>query len=909
MKRRDFLKTSMITASLASSRKLIQPLKASESSVKEISQTDNRPAEYLRNEQAAPFLPKPPKQARSYKISPMSLAERTKRKIVPLRGFCSIAPGDMVSESLTAGNGAMYIELMGDPYSEQILFHHESLLMPWEKTVEAPKVADIFPQVRQMVLEGRHREALTLVLQRMNESSIKQNTEPHRTIPAFLMQLDFPKTESVKNYLRTVNFENSEINVTWTDEHGEWLRKTLTSRPDNVVVQSISAPTGQTVNVKISLQKSAGWNMSSGVTWGSHPTWGVSKGPEASDAKQDSSENRLIYKCILDPSVDKSGYAGVTRVVRNGGSAKIEENNLVIEKASSVMLLTRIEYYPEYNDEKAASLLEAVEKITPDYSVLLQNHSKVQSEMLNRVTIDFGGDSQYGMSVEELLADQRSRPDYSPALLQKVFEMGRYWFILTSGKYPNIPSETNFTINMQPPDLEPVDRRRGEEVRPAGLGLMQTAGALQGDLREGMEAYFNWVESLVADCRANAKNIFGFSGTSYPLWAQKGMGVKYYYSNNSTIGNLWPYWISAGGIAYRPFWDHYLATGDQDFLRNRIIPAYKELAQFYEEFLTATDKEGNYIFAPSFSPENTPSSTDSSSPVFVNATMDITVCREVLTNLIHACEVLDTEADNVQKWKAMLAKMPPYLLEPDGTLKEWAWPTLQEHYAHRHISHLYGVWPGDEIEPDRTPQLAQAAVIANRRRTFDTMSTAIAGETLPAYARCHRALAGARLKDETIVDVHLRQLIEQGYVSNSLRCSRDPYAGLVPDAHCGIPAIIMEMIAYSRPGVIELLPALPSSIVKGTIKGLLARTFAKINKLTWDMQAGTVDITITSLRKQDVTLIARHGIESISAPSGILGTFEKGNADCELHLPEKEPVEIHLKLGRSKPFDWISHVV
>ena len=100
----------------------------------------------------------------------------------------------------------------------------------------------------------------------------------------------------------------------------------------------------------------------------------------------------------------------------------------------------------------------------------------------------------------------------------------------------------------------------------------------------------------------------------------------------------------------------------------------------------------------------------------INASMDIAVCREVLANLIEACELLGIEADSVPKWKAMLAKLPPYLLEPDGAMKEWAWPTLEERYVHRHISHLYGVWPGDEIDPDRTPQLAKAAMIADRHR-------------------------------------------------------------------------------------------------------------------------------------------------------------------------------------------------
>jgi len=328
---------------------------------------------------------------------------------------------------------------------------------------------------------------------------------------------------------------------------------------------------------------------------------------------------------------------------------------------------------------------------------------------------------------------------------------------------------------------------------------------------------------------------------------------------------------------------------------------------FYEDFLTVTDADGNYMFVPSISPENTPSG-NVTGPKWVNATMDIAVCRDVLTNLIAACETLGIESDGVLKWNAIIEKLPPYLLEIDGTLKEWAWPTLQERYSHRHISHLYGIWPGDEIDPDRTPKLALSAEIANRKRTFDNMSTAVAGETLAAYTLCHRALVGARLKDDIIVNTQLKQLIEQGYISNALRCSREPYGIPVPDAQGGIPAILMEMLIYTRTGVIEVLPALPPSLKKGSISGMLARTFARINKLTWDMEARTVDITITSVKKQDITLIARYGIEDISAPPGILGNFRKGNADCELFLPEKEPVELHLKLGWHNPLDWVAQL-
>ena len=224
MKRREFLKS--VAVGVVGSLKISPALMAGETNSAKPGALsgDNRPAEYLHRVQGNRFRPKPPAPARTYPISPMPLAERVRRKLVPERGFCSLAPADLVRDTLTTGNGAMNIEVLGDPYAEQILFHHESLLLPWKRPLEAPNVADIFPQVRQMALEG-NREAVSRAVQRMSESPIKQNTEPHRTIPAFLMQLDLPKTASIRNYLRTVNFENSELQVAWTDERGDWLRR------------------------------------------------------------------------------------------------------------------------------------------------------------------------------------------------------------------------------------------------------------------------------------------------------------------------------------------------------------------------------------------------------------------------------------------------------------------------------------------------------------------------------------------------------------------------------------------------------------------------------------------------------------------------------------------------------------
>jgi alpha-L-fucosidase 2 len=894
MKRRTFLTKTAIAASVTTPLQSFFPFATngmssdntfhatSQDSEKSAGlQEDIRTADYLRRAQTERYLPGTPvfvesDQSTKVRVTPMSLAERRRRKIVPQHGFCSIAPGKTTSEGITSGNGKMNIELTGDPYSEQILFHHESLLMPWRRPLEAPKVADIFPQVRQMVMEGKYQDAIEFAFKQMEKGPIKANTWPHPTVPAFMMHLDLPKTTAVKDYLRTVNFETGETNVYWNDKHGDWNRRTFTSRPDNVIVQMLTAPKGKSVNAKIALSDSAR-RMRPNAAFKQEENKATDSGE--SEIQRDFNEHRLIYKCRLDPSTDNSGYAGVTRVVLNGGSARMEDGTLVIENALSLMLLTRIEWFADYSDEKVEALTFAVEQLTPDYEEMVKRHHKVQSEMFNRVTIDFDGASQYGISSEELFADQRSRSDYSPALLEKIFDMGRYWFILTSGKYCSMAAEVNANINLQ------------------------IAPGVQGDQREGMDAYFNWMESLAPDFRVNAKNIFGMRGTHYNLWPDKGMGVTFHYSSASNSGEIWPhpYWISAGGWCLRPFWDHYLVTGDLEFLRTRVVPAYKELALFYEDFLTVSGIDGNYIFAPSFSPENNPGNLNPSSMLVINATMDIAVCREVLTNLIKACETLGTDADDVKKWKAMLVKLPPYLMEIDGTLKEWSWPTLEERYSHRHISHLYGIWPGDEIDPDRTPKLALAAMLADRRRV---------PERLAAHGRCHRALVGARLKDCFMVDTELRQLIEQGYFATTLRSSHDPYAWPMPDAQGGVLSILMEMLLYSRPGIIEVLPALPSSLIKGSINGMLARTFARIDKLAWDMEARTVDITITSVRKQDITLIARYGIDEINAPAGILAsTFQKGKANCDLHVPDNIPIEIHLKIGKHEPLEWVDYVI
>ena len=728
MKRRDFLAKGTLAAGLAASPGLLAPILENRTSSAQLTEPSEqfakepeeiRSADYLRRAREDQLLPKMPARTDTHlsgvKIVPMPLDERMRRGIVPRRGFCSITPGS--DALLISGNGPINIDISCDPYSEQVNFRHESIFVP-RKPFEAPTIARILPQVRQMMLDGKYHEAAQLAHDEWHKTPLPTGGG-FGGAPAFSMHLDFPKSAAVTDYLRTVDFESTEVKVHWTDERGEWVRCTFTSRPDNLVVQWLTAPQGQSVNVRISLQRAVAPFRPTGIAAqqaaaaASSPRSGVARRPAAAPAQgefhQDYNEQRLIFKGILDPSVNNRGYAGVTRIVREGGTATMDGTTLVIDNAASVLLLTRIEAFADFSEQQVEALHQAVDQLTPDYAVLLERARKVQSEMLNRITVDFGGAAHYAKSSEELLAEQRSSPGYSGAYLEKLFEMCRYWFILTSGKYCSMQAETNANINLQ------------------------IAPGVQGNHREGMQAYFNWMESLAPDYRTNAKNIYGMRGTHYALTPTKESGV------DTTLrlrrfhrGDLAPCLLalrrrmvraSRSGIT---IWSPATWTS----CATTPCPPIKTSHCSTRTSSPSLDNNGNYIFVPSFSPENNPGNLNPGCMAVINASMDISVCREVLSNSDRSLRTAGHRGRQLSRnGRPSSQSCRLTCFKPDGSMKEWSWPTLSERYNHRHISHLYGVWPGDEIDPDRTPKLARPhsspTVIAFRSASLP-MAAAIA---------------------------------------------------------------------------------------------------------------------------------------------------------------------------------------
>ena len=298
-----------------------------------------------------------------------------------------------------------------------------------------------------------------------------------------------------------------------------------------------------------------------------------------------------------------------------------------------------------------------------------------------------------------------------------------------------------------------------------------------------------------------------------------------------------------------------------------LAEALLELAAFYEDFLARRDADGQVVFAPSYSPENAP---DGWAPMAINATMDIAAARHALRAAVRACDANHPAAG---KWTELLGLLPDYRLTAEGALAEWAWPPpgsgeppLPGDDDHRHVSHLYPVWPLHEITVADTPELAAAALLALRARGPQDDS---------AHGYLHKALAAARLRDAGLAGQLLAALCGQGFFFRSLMSSHYPKRSVCnTDAACALPGLLAEMLVDSvpggdaGPGRVELLPALPAFLPRGRVRGLRTLTGARVTSLRWDTAAGTAEAVLVSAaaREIDVSCWGSGHVRSVRLP-------------------------------------------
>ncbi|MBP5659882.1 MAG: hypothetical protein J6X08_00965, partial [Lachnospiraceae bacterium] len=318
-------------------------------------------------------------------------------------------------------------------------------------------------------------------------------------------------------------------------------------------------------------------------------------------------------------------------------------------------------------------------------------------------------------------------------------------------------------------------------------------------------------------------------------------------------------WLSS---EYMRYYDY---TGDENVLL-RGVKYWKEVVLFYEDFLVEDDK-GRYVFAPSYSPENTPLGSDS--PVAINATMDVSIAKEVYTNLIKACEILDIEEDNLPKWKRELSKFPDYAVNEDGALKEWIPAELKDDYHHRHSSHLYMVFPGYEALESGDDALMDACHKAARFRLIDGV------EAISGWGLAHLANISARIKDADLWYKAINRLVSVFTLGN-LFTSHNEHFLFQMDANCGLTNAVYEMIAYSGEDRVSFFPVWRDDFDNLTVKGLRLKGVVRISELS--KTKDSFYVKMDSQGRRDIR---------VELPDG----FSLDNGDTELMLYSGETLE------------------
>lgn len=801
------------------------------------------------------------------KYRPMEIEKR--RSILPHKSVSSLYPAKADEDVLVTANGRQRIDIVGEPYHERVIYRRERIMdMRWKDTPEPPDVAYAIPEARKFLREGKFEEAAKVMDKATKEAGYDKwiDSRPfgvefprlHPRLHSVIELLtEMEEGKDCHDYLRYLDMMTGEAVVRCEDEKGGVLRRSFVSFEKEAVVQEMGRLNGDAFDMKMRFVAPGGYDLPDHFDQFVLVTYNDMYKIEGSDVEICTTPDSCTVSLAYDPQFGERGYCCCSVIRTDGEASEREGGYIEIKNAHKVTVISRTAKYEEaYEHSFAQKVLEEVRAIQDSYEDMLAANRAYLEPMMERSRASFGGD--WAMAAEELLNQQHGGGELSAMMMEKLYDMGRFFMITDTGDDPPSLFQHNINTNLQ-----------------------VCSGNMTG-LPEIMDTYFRFYEEKFDDFRLNAKRFYGARGVLGNIHCDYNSGKFYQFSI------VYPHycWTACLGWIYNEFWGHYLVTGDKDFLRERVVPGLKEIALFYEDYLSDEDENGKVIFYPSYSPED-PSMNDYHVPfpkdvyaMNVNSLMDVMVCREVLDNLMEACSILGLEEPDYPKWKELRGKLPDYLLDEDGAVKEWSFRFSGENYDHRHVSHHYDIWPGRAISPEKTPELVKPFILSNRKRGHQDDS---------AHGVVHRYFTAVRLGDLPDAMHNLRTLMEHGYVTRTLNTVHYPYRVFCPDLLGAMPAMLLEMFVYSDEGFIKLLPAVPKDLEKGSLEGVWLYTFAKIERMEWDMEAGKASAVISSMEDQKIEFSFPTGYKELYINGERYG--EAGN-NFTLQLKKGEKVEL-----------------
>ncbi len=713
-------------------------------------------------------------------------------------------------DALPVGNGRLGAMVFGQPALDRVQLNEESIWDGELRDRNNPRAGAAVPRIRELLFAGRIAEAEQLATTDM--LSVPRRMPCYQTLGD--LRLDFAAsglTSEVEDYRLELNLDTAIATTSFRHNGTSYVREVFSSAPDQAIAVRMTAQGPGRIGFAARMDRPAHYTTSS------------------------RGNDRLVLAGEAVPVDDNPGlpvkenpvgirFYSELLALAQGGTVTSEEGVLTVADATAVTLLidcaTSYRYPAGTAAMQAAVATNLKAASARTHEELKARHVADHRRLFRRAEIQLGADANAAVPTD-LRVQHIKDGGEDVALLPIYFQFGRY--LLISSSRPG-----TLAANLQGIWNESVDPPWGSKYTV--------------NINTEMN-YWLAERANLAECHLPLFDLEDTTRGPGPLTAKKYYNARglVVHHNTDIWGDSAPIDGLGGGIwAMGAAWlslhlgDHYDYSGDMGFLRTRAYPLLRANALFLLDYLTVappgTPYAGELVTGPSCSPENKYKLPDGRSfNLCMGPTMDLSIPRAVLTRLVRTSELLGNppqDADLIARAKSAVDRLPAFRITHDGRLQEWPEDYADQEPGHRHISHLFGLFPDDQITLRGTPELARAA-----RMTLDKRLAAGGGST--GWSRSWIVNCMARLEDGEAAYENVLQLIRQSTRHNLFDvCGLKANSPFQIDGNLGGPSGLIEMLLQSHAGVVRLLPALPKSWPEGSFRGLCARGGLEID-LEW----------------------------------------------------------------------------